>query len=257
MRLTRVLSCVKQVAESTKKASNLPESYIKRAMEQVEWKTPKGIQYRKTEIKRKRFLFTMNRPWSREFFEDNLPGSTSPIVYLEPIIDWPFFKGDRVEILDGDDKGKQGHINYMVEERNWVVVEGLNCKYKNVGEEKDFPGQLVKEEKPLLVHQEVMLVDPSDNKPTKVEWRYTEAGERVRVSLRTGRIIPIPKMAEETVDYKTKGTYMEQEKDTKEDEVTKITFEPSLKTFAMDIMDKMNIKENRVPHKTYWYYVSP
>lgn len=29
-------------------------------------------------------------------------------------------------------------------------------------------------------------------KPTDIEWRYTEEGERVRVSVRTGRIIPKP-----------------------------------------------------------------
>lgn len=29
-------------------------------------------------------------------------------------------------------------------------------------------------------------------KPTEVEWKYTEEGERVRVSVRTGRIIPKP-----------------------------------------------------------------
>lgn len=28
--------------------------------------------------------------------------------------------------------------------------------------------------------------------PTEVEWRYTEEGERVRVSLRSGRILPVP-----------------------------------------------------------------
>lgn len=55
----------------------------------------------------------------------------------------------------------------------------------------------------------------------QVEWRYTEEGERVRVSTRTGRILPIPKMAEETPDYKTKATYTEQEKDTTADDVTR------------------------------------
>lgn len=33
---------------------------------------------------------------------------------------------------------------------------------------------------------------PSTRKPTEVEWRFTEAGERVRVSSRSGRIIPKP-----------------------------------------------------------------
>lgn len=55
----------------------------------------------------------------------------------------------------------------------------------------------------------------------QVEWRYTEEGEKVRVSTRTGRILPIPKLAEETPDYKTKATYAEQEKDTPSDEVTR------------------------------------
>lgn len=32
----------------------------------------------------------------------------------------------------------------------------------------------------------------STRKPTEVEWRFTEAGERVRVSTRSGRIIPKP-----------------------------------------------------------------
>lgn len=43
--------------------------------------------------------------------------------------------------------------------------------------------------------------------PVKIEWRYTEKGEKVRVSVRTGRILPIPLLEEETYDYKTKSTY--------------------------------------------------
>jgi len=45
-------------------------------------------------------------------------------------------------------------------------------------------------------------------KTSPIEWRYTEAGQKVRVSVRTGRIIPIPRAAEETYDYKTKGSYI-------------------------------------------------
>lgn len=108
-------------------------------------------------------------------------------------------------------------------------------------------------EQPLLVTTEVTLVDPSDLKPTTFEWRFTEEGEKVRVSTRTGRIIPIPASNEETRDYKTKAAYKEQPKDTVSAEVDKITFEPKLCTFEMDIMEKMGIKEDRVPPKSYWY----
>jgi large subunit ribosomal protein L24 len=45
----------------------------------------------------------------------------------------------------------------------------------------------------------------------------------------------------------------ESEKDTKASEVTEITFEPALKTFEMDMMERMGIEEDRVPAKTYWY----
>lgn len=48
----------------------------------------------------------------------------------------------------------------------------------------------------------------SYSKTTKVEWRFTEDGERVRVSLRTGRIIPLPPSGFETWDYKTPETYL-------------------------------------------------
>lgn len=84
-------------------------------------------------------------------------------------------------------------------------------------------------------------------------FRLTENGERVRVSIRTGRIIPMPTMALETIDYKSKSTYKEQPKDTEGSVVTEITFEPKLCTFEMDIMDKMGIKEDRIPPKSYWY----
>lgn len=45
------------------------------------------------------------------------------------------------------------------------------------------------------------------SKGTKVEWRFTEQGEKVRVSQRTGHIIPIPLSASETIDFKTRAGY--------------------------------------------------
>ncbi|KAK7083265.1 39S ribosomal protein L24, mitochondrial [Halocaridina rubra] len=253
--MPRITSLLKCVADMTKKSSNLPESYIKRAMERTGWKTPSAVQYRKVQLKKKKYKFSVHRPWTQEFRDENWPGTQSPKVFVEPLLDWTFFKGDRVELLTGPDKGKQGIVNYVVQERNWVIVEGLNCTYKMLGEEFNYPGMMIKDEQPLLVTTQVTLVDPSDNKPTKAEWRYTEEGEHVRVSVRTGRIIPIPKQAEETPDYKTKSTYREQEKDTKESELTRITFQPKLKTFEMDIAEKMGIKEDRIPRKTFWYPV--
>lgn len=59
---------------------------------------------------------------------------------------------------------------------------------------------------------------------TPIEWRYTEDGQRVRVSVRSGRIIPIPITSEETIDYKLPKLYQDQAKDTSKNDVEKITF---------------------------------
>lgn len=251
MRLSTVL--LSKVGDLTKKYSNLPESYIKRAMEQVYWRTPRRIQYLNRVVKKKKYYFSVHRPWTGEFQDENAPGTMRRKIFVEPVREWKFFKGDRVEIMTGDDKGKQGIIVQVFQERNWVIVEGLNTYLRTFGKTKEFPGILMRWEAPLLVTDEVKLVDPSDLKAADVEWRYTESGEKVRVSLRTGHIIPVPKAAEETYDYKTKSTYKESEKDTQDSELSKITFKPSLQTFQMDIMNQMGIKEDRVPHKSYWY----
>lgn len=42
----------------------------------------------------------------------------------------------------------------------------------------------------------------------KVEWRYTETGQKVRISLRSGRVIPLPIEMHETIDYKEKHLYI-------------------------------------------------
>ncbi|XP_064474831.1 large ribosomal subunit protein uL24m-like [Ornithodoros turicata] len=247
MRLTAILQCTSRLP---KDYSNFPESYIKRAMAQVEWRTPNAPQYTDKVIERKKFRYNMYRPWTEGFKQANQPGTRRKFVFVQPV-EWSYFLGDRVEILVGKDKGKQGVVNYIVKERNWVIVEGLNCTYRFLKSGKS--GQMVKNENPLLVTNQVSLIDPTDNKPTAIEWRYTEDGKRVRVSVRTGRIIPIPLTAEGTYDYKTKSTYVEQLKDTPAKALESVTFVPKLMTFEQEIMEEHGIKEDRVPTKTYWY----
>lgn len=49
------------------------------------------------------------------------------------------------------------------------------------------------------------------------------------------------------------GVFIETAKDTKEKELTEVTFVPKLKSFEQDIMDAMGIKDTRQRAKTYWY----
>lgn len=243
---------------------------------QVYWQTPRGKpQYLNRSVERSKFRFTTNRPWTGQFKQQNQPGTMRKKVFLEPIGEfirnsqlmliskhnvsdpfpenWTFFKGDRVEVLVGKDKGKQGIVKQVIEERNWVIVEGLNWHYRKVGQDANYPGVIIKSEAPLLVTDQVALVDPNDLLSTGVEWRFTEEGERVRVSSRSGRIIPMPKTIEETMDYKSKSVYVEKAKDTAASVASQITFKPKLSTFEMDIMEEQGLVETGVPKRTYWY----
>lgn len=241
----------------SKDYSNLPERYIVRKSTRLLHKSEDNPAVLPKLVMDHSASYTvLDRPWTDAFWSKVGTFAKGQGDIVEPIReeDWMWFRGDRVEVLVGDDKGKQGYICQVIQERNWVLVEGLNCKFDHIGQDKDFPGVMSKVEKPLLVPTEIKLVDPSDEQATDVEWRFTEDGQRVRVSQRTGIILPFPTKAAETIDYKTKAGYVENKaKDTVASDVEEITYEPKLCTFDMDIVDHLNIKEDRVPTRTYWY----
>ncbi|KOC66872.1 putative 39S ribosomal protein L24, mitochondrial [Habropoda laboriosa] len=253
MRLTTTL--LSRMGEWSKKYANLPDRYIKRISERIYWRAPPGKpQYQKRTIGiKKNLYYSIHRPWTTQFQFENFHVRRREYVPIEPVKHWSFFRGDRVEVLVGPDKGKQGFVKDIIQERNWVIVQGLNTKPMIQGKTKSFPGICIRVEQPLLVTSQIQLVDPSDLKATPIEWRYTDEGELVRVSTRTGKIISIPVSSVETVDYKTPDVYFEGPKDTSVNDVQELTFEAKLKTFEMDIMDTMGIKEDRVPKKYYWY----
>lgn len=200
----------------------------------------------------KDYRYGTNRPWTIAAKRRNPPGKKRNKVFVEPIAneDWSVFKGDRVEILTGKDKGKQGKVIQVFRHRNWVILEGLNMHYRYVGKTPDYRGTYIASEAPLLL-RDISLIDPSDKKPTVVEWRFTEEGERVRVSLRTGRIVPKPEV--ERRDGIIPSQWTDGPKDTSPDDTLEKTFVPSLKTLEEEVMEKMGIVENRRQKRSYWY----
>lgn len=179
----------------------------------------------------------------------------APKIFVQPFRKFPVLLGDRVQVMFGKDKGKQGIVNYIVKERNWVFVENLHLERKVVYRSHNNPGTIISREMPLLYPSQVQLVDPSDKLPTPaVEWRFDEEGNEVRVSAITERIIPIPEVeAYSTVDYKSADTYVDKLKDTSKKSAEEVTFVPKLATFEMDLMEEYGIKEDRVPYQFFWY----
>jgi large subunit ribosomal protein L24 len=95
-------------------------------------------------------------------------------------------RDDTVLVISGKDRGKQGRVIEVDPKKDRVYVEGLNIvkRHQRPRPGSTDPGGVI--EKPGPIHiSNVMLIDPSDSKPTKVSIAR-EDGVRRRVARRTG-----------------------------------------------------------------------
>ncbi|KAL4458071.1 hypothetical protein ABPG75_012936 [Micractinium tetrahymenae] len=111
---------------------------------------------------------------------------------------WRILRGDKVMVMAGKDRGQVGTVLKVLRDPDFprVVVEGLNLSKRHIKRTKDNPGGIVSVESPLH-YSNVSLLDPMNNQPCRVAWRYTEGGDKVRVTvgkLATGSIIPRPEV---------------------------------------------------------------
>ena len=98
---------------------------------------------------------------------------------------------DQVVLIAGKDAGKTGRVVRTDPKKRRVYVEGLNMikrheRPRSQGDLKNAQaGGIVEKEGPIDVSN-VMLLDPKDNKATRVGVRRDEGGKRVRFAKRTG-----------------------------------------------------------------------
>ncbi len=98
-------------------------------------------------------------------------------------------KGDKVVVITGSDKGKQGEVLQVMPKEDRALVQGIrmakrHTKATGMGQ----PGGIVEREAPVHLSN-LMLVDPKTDKPTKVGFRVLEGGRKVRVARATGEVI--------------------------------------------------------------------
>ena len=97
-------------------------------------------------------------------------------------------KGDRVVLLTGKDKGRQGSVLRVLPKDERVVVEGLNMVQRHTrASQADPQGGIKHKEAPLHVSN-VALVDPKTGGPTRVGFRV-EDGKKVRFAKKSGEVI--------------------------------------------------------------------
>ncbi|MGB6424574.1 MAG: 50S ribosomal protein L24 [Solirubrobacterales bacterium] len=101
---------------------------------------------------------------------------------------------DTVLVVSGKDKGKSGRVLRVDPSRRRVFVEGLNIIKRHQrprsmdSQKQGAQGGIIEKEGPIDVSN-VALLDPADNKPTRISMSVADDGARVRISKRTGKPI--------------------------------------------------------------------
>jgi large subunit ribosomal protein L24 len=93
-------------------------------------------------------------------------------------------KGDKVRVLSGKDRGKEGEVITALPKRNKVIVEGVNVAKRHQKPTRSMQqGGIIDKPMPIDVSN-VALVD--DGRPTRVGMRVEADGTKTRISRRSG-----------------------------------------------------------------------
>ncbi len=100
-------------------------------------------------------------------------------------------KGDKVFIVSGKDKGKEGEVTKIIKtttNQDKALVQGINLVKRHRKPSQDNPGGIISEERPIQISN-LMIVDPKTKKPTRVGFKFDKKGNKVRFSKKSGEVI--------------------------------------------------------------------
>ncbi len=89
--------------------------------------------------------------------------------------------GDKVVVIAGKDKGKEGKIIKTLRAENRVIVEGVNMMTKHIKPTGQEAGRIATMEAPIDASN-VMIVDPKTKKGTRIGHTTNKEGKKIRVS---------------------------------------------------------------------------
>tara|TARA_B100000700_G_C14601579_1_gene649329 strand:- start:177 stop:488 length:312 start_codon:yes stop_codon:yes gene_type:complete len=95
-------------------------------------------------------------------------------------------KGDKVVVLAGKDKGKEGEILSVSPKTNKAVVDGVNMVVRHTKQSQNSPGGRIPKAMPIDLSN-LSFVD-SEGKATRVGFRMKE-GKKLRFAKSTGNVI--------------------------------------------------------------------
>ena len=94
-------------------------------------------------------------------------------------------KGDKVIVITGGDKGKEGIVQAVFPKTHKVVIEGVNVHKKHRKPTQKTPeGSIVEIYVPIDVSN-VAIIDPKTKKASRVSYKV-EKGQKIRVTKASG-----------------------------------------------------------------------
>jgi large subunit ribosomal protein L24 len=95
-------------------------------------------------------------------------------------------KGDKVVVLTGKDKGREGTVLQVLPTAGKVIVDDVNIAHRHTKpRQANAPGGIIEKLMPLDASN-VAVVSPKDGKPTRVGYRRDAEGNKIRICRRTG-----------------------------------------------------------------------
>ena len=89
--------------------------------------------------------------------------------------------GDKVIVIAGSNKGKEGTIKKVLTKEERVIVEGVNIVKKHQKGNGQETGGILEVEAPIH-RSNVMLIDPKTKKPTRIGHSIDKNNKKIRIS---------------------------------------------------------------------------
>ena len=97
-------------------------------------------------------------------------------------------KGDKVVVITGRDKGKEGEILEVRPKEGRAIVSGVNMVIRHTRQSAQSQGGRIPKEAAIQLSN-LALVDPAQGGPTRVGFKFLEDGTKVRYAKKSGEVI--------------------------------------------------------------------
>ena len=102
-------------------------------------------------------------------------------------------KGDRVKVIRGNDRDKEGTVLSIDADNGRVTVEGVNMRKRHQKPTQADPDGGIRTFEAAIHISNVMLVDPTSGEASRIRMRVEADGTKERIAVKSGNPVPRPR----------------------------------------------------------------